>query len=196
MEKPEKEWQSDELGHLEGREVRCVKLKRPKHPEMYSTRECAAFQPWRVILQVRMTPADVDPVPYEVYLRAKSVKEAQWTAVAVFNILEKVQQGLPKDALYPEIADTDTTSEQSTAEALSEEEYMEAWREAQRYPHVKGGMQENPSVFRFVRSGKSVNEFERRTERKIISTPSGLSAKEASDLAAKMNAIDRRIFGK
>lgn len=194
METPEREWQPDELGHLEGREVKCVKLKRPKHPEMYSSKECAAFRPWRVVLQVRMTEDDVDPVPYEVYLRAKSVKEAQWTAVAVFNILEKIQQGLPADAMYPDIAETGTTSEESIAELLTEEEYMERWREAQYYPHVKGGMQENPTVFRFVRTGNSVNEFERRNERKIISTPSGMSAKEAADVAAKMNTIDMNLL--
>lgn len=175
--------------------VKTVELERPKHPEVYSTKECAAFQPWRVVLQVYMTAEDIDPVPYEVYLRAKTPNEAQWTAYAVFNILEKVQQGLPKDALYPDVAETGTTSEESTAEPLTEEEYMEAWKEAQHYPHVKGGMAENPTVFRFVRTGKSVNEFERRNERKIISTPSGLTSAEAIDVASKMNAIDNKLNG-
>lgn len=156
---------------------------------MYSTKECAAFQPWHVILQVYMSPEETEPQDYEIYLRAPSPSDAQWTAYAVFNILEKLQQGLPKDAEYPDVAN----GRGSTAEAISEEEYMEAWKEAQHYPHVKGGMQENPSVFRFVRTGKYANAFANERQRKIISTASEMSETEAKVALDRMRKIDEKV---
>lgn len=169
--------------------AKVVQLERPKHAEQYSLKECAAFQPWHVILKVVMTYENPEPEDYDIYLRAPSPYTAQWTAYAVFNILEKDQQGLPHDALFPEVC-----PKGSTAEAISEEEYAEAWKEAQHYPHVKGGMKENPSVFRFVRVGHSVNAFANERQRKIISTPGMLTAAESAEVAAKMDAIDRKIM--
>lgn len=165
--------------------AKVVQLERPRHAEQYSLEECGAFQPWHVILKVIMREDDFEITDYEIYLRAPTPYSAQWTAYAVFNILEKDQQGLPHDAEYPDVCHTG-----STAEAISEEEYKEAWKEAQYYPHVKGGMQENPSVFRFVRTGKFVNEFANSSERKIISTASELTAREVAEAKAKMRAID------
>lgn len=170
-----------------GKTTKVVELQKPRHAEQYSLEECAMFQPWHVILKVQMA-ADRDPEDYEIYLRAPNPHGAQWGAYGVFCILEKDQHGIPRDALYPDVCN----GRGSSAEAISEQEYAEAWKEAQRYPHVKGGMKENPSVFRFVRTGKHASALSNVGPAKTIVNFGDLSVGEQSYIKKRMADIDKK----
>lgn len=128
-------------------------IDRPKHAECLSLKECAYFQPWKVVLKVEPTwedsvDMDFEPIDYVIYLRAPSPSDAQYTAAGAFTIWEHTRPGIDEDD-YPKISDR----VHSEAYKLSEQDYMEAWKEAQRYPHVKTGMKENPTIFRFAKPG-------------------------------------------
>lgn len=136
----------------EGKKKKYIKLKRPKHPEMYSSEECAAFKPWKVVLKVENIPPNMDipvVVDYEIYLRAPSVHDAQYTAFHCFMIWERIRPGLDEYDEYPMVC----TKMPSEAYPLTEDQYKAAWIEAQSYPHTSTGMKENPSIFRFAKPG-------------------------------------------
>lgn len=124
------------------------RLPKPKHAEMYSLQECAKFQPWKCILKVEVDEYDLEPIDYEIYLRAQSPDDVQQTAYACFMIWEHQRSGIPEYE-YPKV------SEHVPSEAfkLTEDQYMEFWKEAQTYPHVATGDKRNPSIFRFAKPG-------------------------------------------
>ena len=72
----------------------------------------------------------------------ESEKNASY--VNVINNLAPVENG--KDTLNGIGFITGSLAE---AEKLSESQWYEFWKEAQAYPHIKLGMSENPTVFRF-----------------------------------------------
>ena len=124
-----------------------VRLKKPKYKEEYSTEECARFQPWRVVLKVELDDEDPEPVDYEMFCRANSPDEAQFLCHTLFNYWTHVQPGNMSE--YPQVS----TEVYSEAEKLTEDQWYEFLKEANRYPNVKLGMKDNPSVFRFVKVG-------------------------------------------
>ena len=130
---------------------RWVRLEKPKHPECYSLEECAAFQPWKVDLKVENDVGASEPIllDYTIFLRAPSVNDAQYTAYQAFIIWERVKPGIPDWEEFPRVS----TLLPSEAEKLTEDQYKEFWKEAQRYPHVSTGMKENPTIFRFAKPG-------------------------------------------
>lgn len=143
----------NEDGTIKRTQKGFIELERPKHPECYSLEECAHFQPWKVILKVEPSwedsvDMDFEPIDYEIYLRAPSPHDAQWTAHGAFTVWEHVRTGIPENE-YPMISDRVP----SEAIKLTEKDYMEFWKEAQRYPHVSTGMKENPTIFRFAKPG-------------------------------------------
>ena len=124
-------------------ETKLVSLKRPKYKEQYSLEECAKFQPWKVTLKVELDDNDPEPVDYDIFCRAASPDEAQFLCYTMFNYWTHIR---PKNlSAFPRVS----TQVHSEAEKLSESQWSEFWKEAQTYPHVKLGMSENPSVFRF-----------------------------------------------
>lgn len=151
----------------------AVKLPKPKHWEEYTTRESAAFQPIRAVLQVILEP-DGDPVPYELYLRAPNQDAAMWCAYEAFKAwehpVEYLQDKDKEDSfrqrmdLYPMINTTDDPP--SVGYKITEDEWEEALRDAKRlsqqlagYRLIIAGMPENPNLFRLVRPGwKDVNK--------------------------------------
>lgn len=129
-----------------------IKLKRPKHPEMYSSEECSKFTPWKVTLKIENIPphmTDAVIIDYDVYLRAPSVHDAQYTAYQCFIIWERIRPGISEVEEFPRIC----TSIPSEAIKLTEDQYKSFWIEAQSYPHTCTGMRENPSIFRFAKPG-------------------------------------------
>lgn len=126
---------------------RFVKLERPKYKEQHSTEECMKFQPWKVTLKVELDDEDPEPVDYEMFCRAQSPGEAQFFCYSLFNYWTHIRPG--NLSIYPKVS----TEVHSIAEKLSEDQWYEFWKEAQTYPHVKLGMKENPTAFRFVKVG-------------------------------------------
>lgn len=120
-------------------------FKRPKYPEEFSLKECAAFQPWHVVLKVELDANDPEPVDYELFLRAKDPADAQWTAHDVFMIWEKVNKN--DYNAYPQVS----TLVPSSAEPITEDDWNDAWKSAQRTTHLKAGMEENPTIFRIIK---------------------------------------------
>ena len=124
-------------------ETKLVSLKRPKYKEQYSTEECAKFQPWKVTLKVELDDEDPEPVDYDIFCRAASPDEAQFLCYTMFHYWTHIR---PKNlSQFPRVS----TQVHSEAEKLSESQWYEFWKEAQTYPHIKLGMSENPTVFRF-----------------------------------------------
>lgn len=124
------------------------KLPKPKHAEQYSLKECAKFQPWKCVLKVEVDRFDLEPIDYVIFLRALSPDDVQQTAWSAFMIWEHMRSGIPEWD-YPKV------SEQVPSECfkLTEDQYMEFWKEAQKYPHVSTGDKRNPSIFRFAKPG-------------------------------------------
>lgn len=121
----------------------------PKHPEAYSTRESAAFQPWKVDLKVEIDADDPTPIDYTIFIRAQSVANAQYMAYALFNKWEHVDPEIEDP--WPRVCTGEHAP--SEAERLTEDQWSSFWIEAQSYPHVYVGMRENPSIFRFAKPG-------------------------------------------
>lgn len=126
---------------------RVVKMEVPKHKEEFSLRECAAFQPWRVVIMIELDADDPEPVPYEVYLRAPSPNDAQYTAFSAFQLWE--HPCLDSDA-YPIVS---TESRDHFAEKLTEDQWDSLVKDMKKYPHKKAGMPENPTIFRIIKPG-------------------------------------------
>lgn len=136
-----------------------VKLPKPKHAEMYTTRECALFQPLRVVLQVLPRP-NADPVPYEIYLRAATPDDAMWTAYQIFNAWEHPSEYKDggedynpyRDGLFPQIFTGQDPA--SVGYKITEEDWDAAWKDVQTYGVVNGNsilrapQNDHPSIFR------------------------------------------------
>lgn len=126
---------------------RVVQMEIPKHKEEYSLRECAAFQPWHVVLMIELDADDPEPVPYELFLRAPSPNDAQYTAYSVFKLWE--HDHLDSDD-YPIIS---TSSDGHYAEKLTEDQWDSMVKDMKKYPHKKAGMPDNPTIFRIIKPG-------------------------------------------
>lgn len=124
---------------------RVVKMETPKHKEEFSLRECAAFQPWRVVLMIELDEYDPEPVAYEVYLRAPSPNDAQYTAFSAFQLWE--HESLDSDD-YPIVS---TESRDHFAEKLTEDQWDSLVKDMKKYPHKKAGMVDNPTIFRIIK---------------------------------------------
>lgn len=125
------------------------RMERPKHPEAYSTREYAAFQPWKIDLKVEIDNLDPTPITYTIFCRAQNVHNAQYMAYAAFMTWEHVNPEIEDP--WPRVCTGE--DQPSEAEKLSEDQWEAFWKEAQSYPHVYVGMRENPSIFRFAKPG-------------------------------------------
>lgn len=134
-----------------------IKLPAPKYDKTYTLEESAMFRPWKVDLKVELREEDLTPVTYTVYLRAPSPTDALFTACAVFQINERTNKGLTAFDEFPRLHTTDANSRQdefNEAEALTEDQYMEAWREAKTYPNCKAvARKDNPTLFHFKKPG-------------------------------------------
>lgn len=124
-------------------ETKLVTMRRPKYKEQYSLEECARFQPWKVTLKVEIDDNDPEPVDYEMFCRAASPDEAQFLCYSLFNYWTHIKPN--NFSQFPRVS----TQVHSEAEKLNESQWNDFWKEAQTYPHVKLGMRENPTVFRF-----------------------------------------------
>lgn len=124
------------------------RLPKPKHAEEYTTKECARFQPWMCILKVEVDQFDLEPIDYVIFLRALNAEDVQATAWKAFMVWEHLRSGIHEDD-YPKVS----TQVQSVAYTLTEDQYMEFWKEAQSYPHVATGGNINPTIFRFAKPG-------------------------------------------
>jgi hypothetical protein len=116
-------------------------------PEELSSKEHGGLWPFKVDLAVEIYKG-AEPIKYTIFLRAPDVAAAQYVATMTFEYFEKTRPGIKTE--YPDISN----KHQSTMTGLSEEEYMEFWKEAQNFPHVYGGNKKNPSFFRFVKDEK------------------------------------------
>lgn len=177
----------DEDGYIKEKHKRFIQLEEPKHPECYSLKECAAFQPWRVVLKVEPSyedslDMDFEPLDYEIFLRAPGPQDAQYTAHALFNIWEHVWPKIPLDD-YPQISE----GIPSEAEKLSEDQYKEFWREAQHYPHwpANRSANDNPTFFRFVKPGwdRTGGRAGHGNASIIVPDKSGIASVQAAKLA-------------
>ena len=120
------------------------KLPKPKHAEEYSLEECASFQPWKVIIKVELDEYDPELVDYIVFVRAPNPHGAMQTAWDAFTIWEHVD--VNNYTFFPR-------PRSAEMEAISEQQYKEEWKKAQRFTHRKGGMPNNPSLFRYWEPG-------------------------------------------
>jgi hypothetical protein len=116
-------------------------------PEELSSKEHGGLWPFKVDLAVEIYKGS-EPIKYTIFLRAPDVAAAQYVATMTFEYFEKTKPGIKTE--YPDISN----KHQSTMTGLSEEEYMEFWKEAQHFPHVYGGNKKNPSFFRYVKDDK------------------------------------------
>lgn len=90
------------------------------------------------------------------FLRAPELNDAMWTAVAAFNYYEHELPCVIGE--YPRICGRESELK-SIAIGLSEEQYNDFWKEAQKAKEcVFAGMRENPSWFRFVNE-KEIREM-------------------------------------
>lgn len=143
---------------LERKRVK-VKLPPPKYDKTYTLEESALFQPWKVTLRIDIRPEDMEPVEYVVYVRAPKPWDAIFTAQGFFTIVERLNKGLteiihPFPRIHEASADA-RDEEQSEAIGLSEDQYMEAWKEAKTYPDtlVAKVSKDNPTIFHFKKPG-------------------------------------------
>lgn len=137
----------------------AVKLPKPKYREMYTTRECALFQPLKITLQVIPTP-NADPVPYELYLRAGTPDDAMWAAYQIFNAWEHPSEYKDggedynpyRDGLFPQIYTGEDPA--SFGEKISEDAWDATWASFQGiaarngYRILRAPQNDNPSIFR------------------------------------------------
>lgn len=169
-------------GTIKRKVKRYVTMERPKHPEAYSTREYAAFQPWKVDLKIELDANDPEPIVYTIFCRAQNVHNAQYMAYHVFQKWEHVDPEIEDP--YPRVCTgKDNPSE---AEMLTEDQWDEFWKEAQRYDHVYIGMRENPSIFRFAKPGW----FKRSG---FIQGNSNIIVPDKSSITPQMRAQMRKI---
>lgn len=126
---------------------RVCKMEVPKYKEEFSLRECAAFQPWRVVLMIELDAEDPEPVAYELYLRSPSPNDAQYTAFSAFQLWE--HDSIDSDD-YPIVS---AESHDHFAEKLTEDQWDSLVKDMQKYPHKKAGMKDNPTIFRIIKPG-------------------------------------------
>lgn len=144
-----RELEREEDFTIKRKEKKLVSMQRPLHPEAYSTKESAAFQPWKVDLKVEIDAEDPTPITYTIFCRAQNVHNAQYMAYIAFTSWEHAMPEI--EDVYPRVCTGEDTP--SEAEKLSEDQWNAFWAEAQFYPHVYIGMRENPSIFRFAKPG-------------------------------------------
>jgi hypothetical protein len=99
------------------------------------------FTPWCVTLFERRSPLDpfkCYPVIY--YVRAEDPAKAAVKAHIEWTL---AQQHKGNYGEYPKLADRAPT------ERMTDKQYMNEWRIAQRFPHAYGGHASNPTWFTF-----------------------------------------------
>lgn len=132
----------------ENKKQKVITLTKPKHAEEFSLEECAAFQPWYVVLKVSVNEYDPEPVDYDVYCRAPSPDDAQMTAYSIFMIWAHPWirgEAALSTTQYPQIC----VSVPSEAYALDESQWKDAFNTARKSNRfLYAGMKANPSIFR------------------------------------------------
>lgn len=180
----ELEYESD--GTIKRKKQTWVTMQRPKHVEAYSSHESAAYQPWKVDLQVEIDSNDTTPITYTIFVRAQSPSNAQYMAFALFTKWEHADPEIEDP--WPRVCVGE--DHPSTAEKLSEDQWKEFWVEAQFYPHVYMGMRENPTVFRFAKPGWADRGGIIKGHTSIIVPDKSAIT---SEVKAKMKAIDAAV---
>lgn len=134
-----------------------IKLPTPKYDKTYTLEESRMFQPWKVNLKIELREEDLLPVDYIVYMRAPSPHDALFTACGFFQIMERHNKGLTDLDLFPRLHETNSASRSDEfieAEKLTEDQYMEAWKEAQKYENlISRSSKGNPTIFHFKKAG-------------------------------------------
>lgn len=132
----------------ENKKQKVITLTKPKNAEEFSLEECAAFQPWYVVLKVNVNEYEPEPVDYDVYCRAPSPDDAQMTAYSVFMIWTHPWisgEAALTTTQYPQVC----TSVPSEAYALDESQWKDVFNTARKSTRfLYAGMKSNPSIFR------------------------------------------------
>lgn len=171
-------------------QTRIIRLKEGDYsPEELSSQEHGAFIPFKVDLAIKVS-ADSDPVTYTMFLRAPSPYLCMEAARMAFNSIERDKLGITGE--YPCICCTNEAK--SWATGLTEDQYMEFWKEAQMAKVCRRiGPKSNPSWFMFYNdSPLDLPRLLMPQERKIISTAS-LTRVEAAAIKAAKEKIDRKL---
>lgn len=133
-------------------------------PHQQRVEEDARFQAWEVTLYIRKDA--IDPRLYATcyYVRApmKRPELAVAFAYRLWQKWEREAKGFEDWNRYPD------AEEKADAEEIREEDYAQAWKDAQRYEHQFVGPPTNPSGFAFFPPGH-------------LETPSGLESSDGVD---------------
>ncbi len=105
-------------------------------PEDFTSRLASRFIPWRITLQIKSTPFDLAGVTTEYYLRGGAdPTSAAIMASALWDVWEVKGQGIiPMIMPDPEtgqVWEWPNIYGRAESERLSDEDYLEVWREAQ-----------------------------------------------------------------
>lgn len=98
--------------------------------------------PWMVKFHILENPISMEYIQRVYFLRAPEPYVAAFTACALWREWEKYNAG-KGDQQWPEVAGP------SVAECIDEQDYMSAWKDAQKWPRLAKGDTRNPAAFTF-----------------------------------------------